>query len=153
MLKRNWRSFNIFSTNFKLWNCHFLTRIITSDKPFTFYTLLIFYTFYRHMWTGPLWTLTMNTHVNTLLTFTGKLPLLKACSQGCWVPIPYFMHDFWNKWWLNFIVWLPLLFEVSGKVIIAIVSVPTCDTIAFEIYLSFLIKPFSYITKKINIKM
>ena len=49
--------------------------------------------------------------------------------------------------WQNIIVWLPLLFEISGNMWIVIVCYPVCDVINFEIYLSFLTKPFSYMTK------
>ena len=62
---------------------------------------------------------------------------------------PYFVHDFSRKIflmlyfisWSNFIVWLSLLLEISGNMGIAIVCYPA------EIHLSFLIKPFSYMTK------
>ena len=43
---------------------------------------------------------------------------------------------------------LSLLFEISGNMFIVIVCVSVFDIINFEIYLSFLIKWFSYITKK-----
>ena len=47
----------------------------------------------------------------------------------------------------HFIVWLPLLREISDNKCIAIVNYPVCDVISFEIYLCFLIQPFSYMTK------
>ena len=47
--------------------------------------------------------------------------------------------------WLNYIVLLPLLLEISGNMSIVI---QVYDVIDFEIYPSFLTKPFSYITKK-----
>ena len=43
---------------------------------------------------------------------------------------------------------LSLLFEISGNMFIVIVCVSVFEIINFEIYLSFLIKWFSYITKK-----
>ena len=72
--------------------------------------------------------------------------------------LSHFLYDFWRKVflllffidWPRFIVWLPLLFEISYNIFIVIVCVPACDVINFEIYLSFFIKPFSYIiTKKV----
>ena len=47
------------------------------------------------------------------------------------------------------ILQLPLIFEISGNIFIAIIVIPVCDVKNFEIYLSFLIKLFSYITKKV----
>ena len=46
-----------------------------------------------------------------------------------------------------------LLIEISDNAFIVIVCVQVCDVINFEIYLSFLIKPFFYITKKVKTKM
>ena len=48
---------------------------------------------------------------------------------------------------------LYLLFEISGNTFIVTVCVPVCGVINFEIYLRFLMKPFSYITKKFMMKM
>ena len=64
---------------------------------------------------------------------------------------PYFVHDFARKIffmiysinWPNFFVWLPLLFEVSGNMIILIL----CWVINSEICLDFLNKPVTYISK------
>ena len=42
--------------------------------------------------------------------------------------------------------------ELSGNMFIVIVCVPACDVIHFEIFFSFLITPFSYITKKVKTK-
>ena len=50
--------------------------------------------------------------------------------------------------WPNFIVWLHLLFEISGNACIAIACFSGCDVINFEINLIFLIKSFFYMTKK-----
>ena len=44
--------------------------------------------------------------------------------------------------WLSLILWLPLLFEIMSNMYIAITCCPACNFIRFEIYLSFLIKPF-----------
>ena len=57
---------------------------------------------------------------------------------------PHFEHDFQEKIflmlysinWLDFIVWLSLLFEISGNMFIVIVCCPVCDVMNFEIYLS-----------------
>ena len=49
----------------------------------------------------------------------------------------------------SFTVWLPLLFETYDNLFIVTFCVPVYD-INFEIYLSFLIKPFYY--KKIKTK-
>ena len=43
---------------------------------------------------------------------------------------------------------LPLLFEILGNICIAAVCEPGQDVINFEINLTFLIKPFFYMTKK-----
>ena len=66
------------------------------------------------------------------------------------------MYDFSRKTflmlysinWPNFIIWLPLLLEILCNRCIATVCFPGCDVINFENNLIFLIKPFSYITKK-----
>ena len=68
---------------------------------------------------------------------------------------PHFVYDFSRKMflmlhfinWLNFTVWLPLLFEKSGNICTAIVCFPGCDDKNFEIDVIFLIKPFLYMTK------
>ena len=44
--------------------------------------------------------------------------------------------------------WLPLLLEISGNMCIVIVYFLVCDVIHVEIYLSFVVKQFSYMTKK-----
>ena len=38
---------------------------------------------------------------------------------------------------LNFIVWLPLLLEISGNIFVVILCYPVCYTINFEYYLNF----------------
>ena len=49
--------------------------------------------------------------------------------------------------WPSFIVWLPLLLEIFGNMCIAIVCWPGFDVINFKTNLTFLIKPFLYMTK------
>ena len=68
----------------------------------------------------------------------------------------HFVYDFSRKIFLllnsikrpNFIVWLPLLFEILANICIAIVCYPGCDAINFEILSFVIIKPFFYMTKK-----
>ena len=50
--------------------------------------------------------------------------------------------------WRNIVSWLPLLLYILGNMYIVTISCPVCDAINFEINLSFLRKPFFYITKK-----
>ena len=72
------------------------------------------------------------------------------------VSLPYFLHEFWRKIfltryfdnWLNFIAWLSFLLEILGNMCIVIICCPVCEVINVEVNHSFLIKPFSYITKK-----
>ena len=70
------------------------------------------------------------------------------------VSVPYFVYDFSRKMflmlynWPNIIAWLPLLLEILVNISIANVYESGCDVIDFEINLIFLIKPFSYMTKK-----
>ena len=69
---------------------------------------------------------------------------------------PHFVYDFsikiflmlYSVNWPNFIVWLLLLLEILDNKCIVIISCPVCDVINLEINLSFLTKPFFYITKK-----
>ena len=57
---------------------------------------------------------------------------------------PYFVDDFSRKVflmlcsinWPNFFVWMPLFFEISDNMCVAIVCYPVCDIINFEIYVS-----------------
>ena len=67
----------------------------------------------------------------------------------------HFVYDFSRKIDLlnsikrpNFIVWLPLLFEILANICVVIVCFPGCDAINFEILSFFIIKPFFYMTKK-----
>ena len=77
------------------------------------------------------------------------------------VSLPQFLHDFWRKifltlmlYWPNFIVfWLFLLLEISGNTCIVIPCYPGYDVTNFEIKLSFLIRPFSYMTENVRIKI
>ena len=69
------------------------------------------------------------------------------------VSLSHFVYDFSRKIFLMLysINWpnsLPLLLEILVNMCIAIVYEPGCDIIDFEINLIFLIKPFSYMTKK-----
>ena len=54
---------------------------------------------------------------------------------------------------LHFIAWLPLPFEILGNMGIAIIYLPVCDVINFEINLSLRMKPFSYMNKKVGTKI
>ena len=68
----------------------------------------------------------------------------------------HFLYDFSRKMflilysinWPNFIVWLPLIFEILGNICIAIVCFLDRDVINSEINLIFLIKPFFHMTRK-----
>ena len=68
-------------------------------------------------------------------------------------PLQY-AHDFQKKIFLmsyfincpNFTVWLPLLLEIYGNMCILIICFPVYDVIN----LSFLIRPFSYMTKEMR---
>ena len=70
--------------------------------------------------------------------------------------LAHFAYDFLRKIflmlyainWPNLIAWLPLLLEILVNMCIAIICQPSCDVINFEINLTFLIKPFSYMTRK-----
>ena len=64
----------------------------------------------------------------------------------CWPLITLLTLYSFN--WPNFIAWLPLLLEILGNMCMVIICFPLCDFMNFEIRFSFLIKPFSYITKK-----
>ena len=71
--------------------------------------------------------------------------------------ISYFLYDLSRKIFLvlyfnkcqYFIVWLISLLKMLGNVWLVITCFPVDDVIDFEINLSFLIKPFSYWSKKI----
>ena len=54
--------------------------------------------------------------------------------------------------WRNFIVWLSLLLEMLGNMCIVIVCFPDCDIITFESNVSFHIKSFSHMAKKVSTK-
>ena len=55
--------------------------------------------------------------------------------------------------WPSFIVWLPLLLEIFRNMCIAIVCWPGYDVINFKTNLTFLIKPFLYMTKRSRKKL
>ena len=78
-------------------------------------------------------------------------------EKSLWiVSPPHCMSDFSRKRflmlyftkWSNFIVWLPLHFNILGNMCIAAVFYPDSDVIKFEINFIFIIKPFFYMTKK-----
>ena len=50
--------------------------------------------------------------------------------------------------WTNFIAWFPALLEILGILCDVIICFSVRDVINFEINLSFIIKPFSYMTKQ-----
>ena len=54
--------------------------------------------------------------------------------------------------WSNFIVWLPLLFEILANMYFKIDCSPGCDVTKFGINLIFLIKSFCYMIKKLRQK-
>ena len=58
-------------------------------------------------------------------------------------PPTHILYDFilYSINWPNLIVWLSLLFELLGKMCIAIFYFPSCYVINFEIYLIFLNQP------------
>ena len=70
------------------------------------------------------------------------------------VSLPHFVYDFSRKRflmlysinWRNFITWLSLLIGILVNMFIA--NACYCDVIDFEINLIYLIKPFSFMTKK-----
>ena len=69
---------------------------------------------------------------------------------------PHSVYDFQRKMFFilyyincpNFIVWLPLLFEILDDMCVANVCFPGCDVINFEISLILLFKPLFYMTEK-----
>ena len=50
--------------------------------------------------------------------------------------------------WPGFIVWMSLVYKISKIMSIVIVYYPACEVVNFEIYLSFLVKPFSFMIQK-----
>ena len=54
--------------------------------------------------------------------------------------------------WPNLIVWFIIFLEISGNMCIVIIFFSACDVINFEINLSFLIQPFSYMKKQVKTK-
>ena len=71
---------------------------------------------------------------------------------------PYFLCNFsrniflmlYSINWPNFTAWLSLFLEILGNMFVVIIRCLVCDIINFEIYYSFLIKPFN---KKVTTKM
>ena len=87
---------------------------------------------------------------------------LDLLDKGLGIVSPaHLVYDFSKKMflllysvnWPNFIVWLPLLLEISGYMCIAIVCSQDCGFINFKINLIFLIKTFLYMTKKSRQKL
>ena len=84
---------------------------------------------------------------------------MEVTCENCEIFLPYVTHtcgDIKTTWamaisWPYFIAWLALLLEISNTCI-AIIYFPVCDIINFEITLSFLIKQFFNITKKVRTK-
>ena len=72
------------------------------------------------------------------------------------ISLPHSLHDFWENMfhtlyfinWPNFITWLLLFLGIFDNMFIVIIFCPVFDLITFVINLSFLVKPFSYMTKK-----
>ena len=65
-----------------------------------------------------------------------------------------FLHFFWEKcfsryiYWLNFIVWMPLLLEIMSKMGTVTICFAICDLIDFEINLSLSLSRFPTWPKK-----
>ena len=78
-----------------------------------------------------------NSFSNTLCVWFFKKMFLMICSIN----------------WPNSIDWLPFLLEILFNMCIAIVCWLAGDVIDFEINLIFLIRPFSYTTKKSRRKL
>ena len=70
-----------------------------------------------------------------------------ASGTSCWGS---FLEWFSTKILPNFIVWLSLLLRIWGNMCIIF---PESDVINFKTNLSFLIKLFSYVTKKVGTKI
>ena len=74
------------------------------------------------------------------------------------VSLPYFLQLFWWKIllilyfinWPEIIAWQFLLHQILCNMCIVIICFPVDDFMNFEINFSFLIKPFSCMTKKVN---
>ena len=72
-----------------------------------------------------------------------------------------FLYDFSRKIyfmlysinWLNFIVWSSLFLWILSNMCIVINCFPVFEVISFETNLSFLIKPFCYVTKEVGTKI
>ena len=74
------------------------------------------------------------------------------------VPLPHFVYDFSKKKNVSHVMLTNHIFLSNSLYflrswaicILQLIFFPGCDVINFEINLSFLIKPFSYITKKVT---
>ena len=76
------------------------------------------------------------------------------------VSLPHFVYDFSRKMflmlysinWGNFIVSRPLLLEILDNTCFETICFPVYDVIRFQFNLSFLIKPFFYLTMRVRTK-
>ena len=110
-------------------------------------------------WLSSTWTCHKNKLCETSNYWSRNIDFLKK-TLGLVSP-PYFVHNFWREIflmlysinWPNFVVWLSLLLQISGNMCTVIVCYPVCNVINFEINLSFLIEPFSYMTKNSEKKL
>ena len=114
---------------------------------------------WRHHWNSSIRSQDMKTfffNINYFYQFFGFFHISflqrNSCQGGCqrgplqnWTTFKNPSHISVN--WLNFFVWLSLLLEISGNMCIWVVCYPVCDIMNFQNYLSFLVKPFPYITK------
>ena len=73
--------------------------------------------------------------------FNGERKINNLNSWGDLYFTPHFLDSF-------LFGLLPLLLEMLGNMCTVIICLPTSDVMNFEINLSFLTKPFSYMTKK-----
>ena len=65
----------------------------------------------------------------------------------------HFFFLFCSKFGLNFMVWLPLFSDIMSAICIAIVCLPSCDVVNFEINLIFLIKLLFLHKQRVGIKI
>ena len=93
----------------------------------------------------------------TVLLLLNRKLFQKAKRSLELVSLPHFLRFIRRKIiltlcfinWPNFILWLPLLFWNIGSICIVITCCAVCDVINFEINISFLIKPFFLLSKKL----
>ena len=104
----------------------------------------------------------LSTYFETKLqtTFFHLIKLFLKIRGPELVSLPHFLYNFWRKIffllyslnWPNFIVWLPLLWEILGNMCTAIICKPGCDIMNFDVNLIFLIKPFFLLDQKVETK-